>query len=72
MYAKTLAVNGAKVYIAGRRLEVLETSANIHGIPEKLGPDGGKIIPLVLDVTSKDSIKTAVEHITKVEGYVNV
>ena len=72
MYAQALAANGAKVYITGRRLDVLETSARVHGSAEKLGVQGGKIIPLVLDVTNKDSIKTAVEHITKEEGYVNV
>lgn len=72
MYAKTLATNGAKVYITGRRLEVLETSARIHGTIEALGPQGGQIIPLVLDVTSKDSITAAVELITKTEGYVNL
>ncbi|KAI9897344.1 hypothetical protein N3K66_007200 [Trichothecium roseum] len=72
VYAQALAANGAKVYITGRRLDVLETSARVHGSTEKLGAQGGKIIPLVLDVTNKDSIKTAVEHITKEEGYVNV
>lgn len=72
MYAQALAANGAKVYITGRRLDVLETSARVHGSAEKLGAQSGKIIPLVLDVTNKDSIKTAVEHITKEEGYVNV
>lgn len=72
MYARTLAVNGAKVYITGRRLAVLEDSARIHGSPETLGTRGGSIIPLVLDVTSKDSIKAAVDQITQKEGYVNV
>jgi NADP-dependent 3-hydroxy acid dehydrogenase YdfG len=72
VYAKTLATNGAKVYITGRRLEVLETSARIHGSAESLGPQGGTIIPLVLDVTSKDSITAAVDHIAAIEGYVNV
>ncbi|RYP03281.1 hypothetical protein DL764_005243 [Monosporascus ibericus] len=72
VYAQALAANGAKVYITGRRLEVLETTARIHGAPEKLGPQGGSIIPIVMDVTSKDSIKGVVDHITQTEGYVNL
>lgn len=72
MYAQALAANGAKVYITGRRQEVLETSARIHGSSDKIGSSGGKIVPLVLDVTNKDSIKRGVDHITKTDGYVNV
>ncbi|KAF9880621.1 hypothetical protein CkaCkLH20_01663 [Colletotrichum karsti] len=72
MYAQTLATNGAKVYIAGRRQEVLEKSARIHGSPDKVGPDGGQIIPFHLDVTDKDSIKRAVDHVAEIEGYVNL
>ncbi|KAH6974484.1 hypothetical protein BKA56DRAFT_645576 [Ilyonectria sp. MPI-CAGE-AT-0026] len=72
VYAQALAANGAKVYITGRRQEVLETSARIHGSPDKIGSSGGKIVPLVLDVTNKDSIKSGVDHITKTDGYVNV
>ncbi|KAH7007624.1 hypothetical protein EDB80DRAFT_577439 [Ilyonectria destructans] len=72
VYAQALAANGAKVYITGRRQEVLETSARIHGSSDKIGSSGGKIVPLVLDVTNKDSIKSGVDHITKTDGYVNV
>jgi NADP-dependent 3-hydroxy acid dehydrogenase YdfG len=72
VYTKALATNGAKVYITGRRLEVLETTARIHGSKDALGPQGGSIIPLTMDVTSKESIKAVVEHITKVEGYLNL
>ncbi|KAI9170613.1 Gluconate 5-dehydrogenase 3 [Paramyrothecium foliicola] len=72
MYSQAFAANGAKVYITGRRLDVLETSARVHGAAEKLGPQGGKIIPLVMDVTDKDSIKSAVEKVTQAEGYINV
>jgi len=72
MYAQALATNGAKVYITGRRQETLETSARIHGAPDKIGNAGGKIVPLVMDVTDKESIKKAVEHIQATDGYVNV
>ncbi|KAI1631915.1 hypothetical protein F4809DRAFT_630160 [Biscogniauxia mediterranea] len=72
MMAQTLAVNGAKVYITGRRAEVLETSARIHGSPERLGPQGGSIVPLVMDVTSKESIKQAVDEISLKESCVNI
>jgi NADP-dependent 3-hydroxy acid dehydrogenase YdfG len=69
---QALATNGSKVYITGRRLEVLETTARIHGSPDKLGPQGGSIIPLVMDVTSKESIKGVVDHIARTEGYLNL
>ncbi|KAI1860724.1 uncharacterized protein JN550_011325 [Neoarthrinium moseri] len=72
MYAQALAANGAKVYITGRRQDVLETSASIHGAVDKIGSSGGKIVPLVLDVTDKDSIKSAVNYITNTDGYINV
>ncbi|KAI1385672.1 NAD(P)-binding protein [Hypoxylon trugodes] len=72
MIAQTLAANGAKVYITGRRADVLETSARVHGSKERLGPDGGSMVPLVMDVTSKDSIRKAVAEISDKENYVNV
>lgn len=72
MYAQAFAANGAKVYITGRRQEVLETSARVHGSEDKIGSSGGKIVPLVMDVTNKDTIKAAVDHITQTDGYVNV
>ncbi|ERF69911.1 hypothetical protein EPUS_05455 [Endocarpon pusillum Z07020] len=72
MLTQTLATNGCKVYITGRRVEVLETTARIHGSPGKLGPQGGSIVPIVMDVTSKESIKGVVDHITKTEGYLNL
>lgn len=72
MIAQTLAANGAKVYITGRRADVLETSARAHGSAEKLGASGGSIVPIVMDVTSKESIKAAVAEITQKEGYLNL
>ncbi|KAI1174786.1 NAD(P)-binding protein [Nemania sp. FL0916] len=72
MMAQTLAANGARVYITGRRAEVLETSARVHGARDKLGENGGEILPLVMDVTDKESIKSAVSRIEEKEGYLNV
>ena len=72
MLTQALAVNGAKVYITGRRLEVLEKTAKVHGAPEKLGPEGGSIVPIAMDVTDKDSITRVVEHIKQNEGYLNL
>lgn len=65
MMARALALNGAsKVYIIGRRSEVLSAAA--HSVPT------GNIIPIVGDVTSKDSLLAAVKHIESETGYVNV
>ncbi|KAF6223160.1 hypothetical protein HO173_003658 [Letharia columbiana] len=65
MMTKTLALNGAhKVYIIGRRQEVLDAAA-------KESPHGN-IIPLVGDVTSKDALQSIVSHIEKDVGYINV
>ncbi len=64
MMAKALATNGAKkVYILGRRVEPLEAAAAAHE---------GVLVPIQCDVTSKDSLETAVRTITKDEGYVNL
>lgn len=72
MIAQTLAANGATVYITGRRVDVLETSARIHGARDRLGESGGEIIPLAMDVTDKESIKNAVDKIEAEEGYLNM
>ncbi|KAJ8111375.1 hypothetical protein ONZ43_g5635 [Nemania bipapillata] len=61
-----------KVYITGRRVDVLETSARIHGARDRLGENGGEIVPLAMDVTDKESIKNAVSKIEAAEGYLNV
>ncbi|KAL9025579.1 MAG: hypothetical protein Q9196_005624 [Gyalolechia fulgens] len=65
MITKALAVNGAsKVYIVGRRKEVLEAAA-------KESPKGN-IIPLVDDVASKDSLRSIASQVEKDTGYNNV
>ncbi|KAI1267741.1 short-chain dehydrogenase [Xylariaceae sp. FL1019] len=61
--ARALALNGAKkVYILGRRLEVLEEAAKEHG----------SLVPLQCDVTSKDELQRAVDIIEKDVGYINL
>ncbi|KAL3441451.1 short-chain dehydrogenase [Aspergillus insuetus] len=61
--ARALAHNGAhKVYILGRRLDVLEKAAQEHP----------GIIPLRCDVTSKHDLQSAVDQITAEVGYVNL
>lgn len=65
MMTKALALNGAhRVYIVGRRLEVLEAAA-------KESPHGN-IIPIEGDVTSKESLETVVGQIESEVGYINV
>ncbi|KAH7319690.1 hypothetical protein B0I35DRAFT_478018 [Stachybotrys elegans] len=64
MLAKALAVNGAaKVYIAGRRMEVLEKAA------AAIGPN---VIPVQCDVTSKEDLQQVVSLIETEVGYLNV
>jgi NAD(P)-dependent dehydrogenase (short-subunit alcohol dehydrogenase family) len=63
--AKALATNGAaKVYIIGRRKHRLEEVAR------EIGPD--IIIPLVADVTSKESLVAAADKIKAETGYINL
>ena len=67
--SQALAANGAKVYITGRRKEVLENAAESHT------PDGsdGQIIPLgPCDVTKKDDLQKLVEGLQKREKYINL
>lgn len=65
MMARALALNGAhKVYIVGRRKEVLEKAAQ--------SVSTNNIIPLVGDVTSKSSLESVVSKIKSETGYINV
>jgi NAD(P)-dependent dehydrogenase (short-subunit alcohol dehydrogenase family) len=65
MMARALALNGAsKVYIIGRRKEVLEAAAQ--------SVSTGNIIPMVGDVTSKEALASIVATITTEIGYINV
>ncbi|KAK7910875.1 short chain dehydrogenase [Apiospora marii] len=61
--ARALALNGAaKVYILGRRLEVLEAAAKEHSC----------LVPLQCDVTSKEDLQSVVDFIKNDTGYVNL
>jgi NADP-dependent 3-hydroxy acid dehydrogenase YdfG len=72
VYTQALVANGAKVYITGRRLDVLETTARVHGTPNSAESSKCAIIPIAMDVTDKESIKKAVDQITEKEGYLNM
>lgn len=64
MLTKALAKNGAaKVFIAGRRLDVLRAAA------EAAGPN---VVPIQCDVTSKESLQAAAATIGKEVGYLNL
>ncbi|KAK6600654.1 hypothetical protein H4I95_07636 [Botrytis cinerea] len=68
MAAQTLAANGAKVYITGRRMEALENAAKQHS-----PTSGGSIIPIgPCDVTSKKDLENLVSEISKKEKYISL
>ncbi|SJL11736.1 uncharacterized protein ARMOST_15144 [Armillaria ostoyae] len=64
--AKAFATNGAKVYITGRRLDVLEkAAASITGVP-------GTIVPLQMDVTDEESVKAGAKHVEGIDGKLDI
>ncbi|KAL5531657.1 hypothetical protein ACEPAG_4534 [Sanghuangporus baumii] len=65
MISKGLAGKGAKVYITGRRMEVLEKVISEFD-------DRASIIPIQMDVTNKASIANAVQKIEEADGKLNV
>ncbi|KAF2840538.1 NAD(P)-binding protein [Patellaria atrata CBS 101060] len=68
MAAQVLAANGAKIYITGRRKEVLEQSATQHEIQ-----DGGSIIPLgPCDVTKKQDLEAIAKEVESKEKFINL
>jgi len=65
MMAKALAANGAaKVFIIGRREHVLQIAAK--------SVDSGNIIPIVGDITLKESLQKIVSQITSEVGFINI
>ncbi|EIN12539.1 NAD(P)-binding protein [Punctularia strigosozonata HHB-11173 SS5] len=63
--ARGLASHGAKVYITGRRQETLEKAASAW---KNESSNGGVLIPLQMDATSKDSILKARDVVAKEDG----
>ncbi|KAH7922024.1 NAD(P)-binding protein [Leucogyrophana mollusca] len=68
MISQGLAANGAKVYITGRRLEVLESTAKEWAQQQV----GGVMIPLQMDATNKESIKAARDVVAEKEGRLHI
>ncbi|KAF4628183.1 hypothetical protein G7Y89_g9968 [Cudoniella acicularis] len=66
--ARSLAINGATVYILGRRLSKLEEAV---GSCSSIQPPG-EVIPLECDVTSKPSLEAAASKIGEKTGFVNL
>ncbi|EPQ53406.1 NAD P-binding protein [Gloeophyllum trabeum ATCC 11539] len=66
LIARGLAANGAKVYITGRRKDVLEKAA------AQAQSQGLQVIPLPLDVTDKDSIRAGVTTLKEKEGKLHI
>ncbi|KAI4862978.1 hypothetical protein F4820DRAFT_391711 [Hypoxylon rubiginosum] len=56
----------SRVYILGRRLEVITNTA------KELDESQVKVVPLQCDVKSIDSVSAAVQHIEKESGYIDV
>ncbi|KAF2863804.1 NAD(P)-binding protein [Piedraia hortae CBS 480.64] len=68
MATQALAANGAKVYITGRRMNVLQNAAKAHS-------DGaiGQIIPIgPCDVTKKDDLEKLYQELSKKEKYLSL
>ncbi|KAK0446575.1 uncharacterized protein EV420DRAFT_896729 [Desarmillaria tabescens] len=66
MIAKAFAANGAKVYITGRRQDVLEQAAtSVTGVP-------GSIIPIQMDATDEESVKAGAKHIEEIDGKLDI
>lgn len=73
MMARALAAAGAsKVYIAGRRLDVLQNAAESINSQADTNKGNAVVVPLTCDVTSAESLNALMDHITKDAGYLHV
>ncbi|KAG2127860.1 hypothetical protein BD769DRAFT_1357114 [Suillus cothurnatus] len=68
--ARGLAANGAKVYITGRRKDVLDGVVSEWNATK--GDAMGPMIAQEMDVTKKDSIKAGVTRISQTEGKLHI
>jgi NAD(P)-dependent dehydrogenase (short-subunit alcohol dehydrogenase family) len=69
MASQALAANGTKVYITGRRKEVLDNAVKSHHPDDR----GGQIIALSpCDVTKKEDLQNLVEELQQKEKYINL
>ncbi|WWC73713.1 uncharacterized protein I206_107685 [Kwoniella pini CBS 10737] len=59
-----LAINGAKVYIIGRRLETLQNTAD--ELSTAASKNDGQVIPLQGDILTKEGIHAVSEHLIKI------
>jgi len=66
MIAHGLAANGAKVYITGRREDVLQKVA------DSFGKEDGLIVALPMDISNKESILQAQKVIAEKEGKLHI
>lgn len=69
MCARALAANGAKVYISGRRKEVVDKAAADFNTGEAAG---GKLVAVQGDVTSKQALAAIAAHIEKEDGVLHI
>ncbi|KAI5866796.1 NAD(P)-binding protein [Durotheca rogersii] len=70
MAAQALSANGAKVYITGRRTEVLENAARSH---QPGNASGGRIIPVgPCDVTDKNDLERLATEIGRRERFIHL
>jgi NAD(P)-dependent dehydrogenase (short-subunit alcohol dehydrogenase family) len=67
MATQSLAVNGAKVYIAGRTKEKLDRVVELYG-----KDISGEIVAIPADVTSKESIQKLVDEISAKESKLDI
>ena len=65
-FASVLAEAGAKVVIAGRRLDRLQDVA------KKIAANGGRAYPLALDVTQTSALAAAIDEAEKLAGSLSV
>lgn len=70
MIAQAFANNGARVYIVGRRTDVLLKSAETWG--SSLAHPKGQLIPLTAEITSKESIETLAREVAVKEKKLDV